>query len=694
MLSTPRKQAFSMNAPASSTAAVAQDQRHGAVSASPAHTDLANAIRALAMDAVEQAKSGHPGLPMGAADLATVLFTRFLKFDPADPAWPDRDRFVLSAGHGSMLIYALLYLTGYPAMTLEQTKRFRQLGSITAGHPEYGHTPGVETTTGPLGQGLANAVGMAIAERHLASEFGAGVVDHKTYVLASDGDLMEGISQEAIALAGHLKLNRLIVLFDDNGISIDGALSLTDSVDQVKRFEAAGWTASRVDGHDPQAIAAALEKAQSADRPVMIACKTTIGFGAPTKAGKSSAHGSPLGADEIKGAREKLGWTHAPFEIPADILSAWRKAGERSKATHADWSKRLAALDAGKRAEFERRMKGDLPKLAFADAVAAVKQSLAATPKDIATRTACEFALESLIPALPEMLGGSADLTGSNNTRTKSMKAMSAGDYSGRFIHYGVREHGMASAMNGMALHGGIIPYSGTFLVFSDYCRPAIRLAALMGKRVIHIMTHDSIGLGEDGPTHQPVEHLAALRAIPNLLVFRPCDAVETAECWQLALEAKNRPSVLALTRQNLPQLSKNFLDSNRCAAGAYEIAAAEGKAAVSIFATGSEVAIAVDAKKLLAAKGVSARVVSVPCFELLLEAPEAARRAVIGDAPVKVGVEAAIRQGWDAIIGSDGVFVGMNGFGASAPYKDLYKHFGVTPEAVADAAMRKLGKT
>ncbi len=441
-----------------------------------------------------------------------------------------------------MLIYALLYLTGYPAMTIGEIKRFRQLGSITAGHPEYGHTPGIETTTGPLGQGLANAVGMAIAERHLAAEFGGDVVDHKTYVLASDGDLMEGISQEAIALAGHLKLNQLIVLFDDNGISIDGALSLTDSVDQVKRFEAAGWSASRIDGHDAAAIAAALEKAQTSDKPVMIACKTTIGFGAPSKAGKSSAHGSPLGADEIKGARERLGWTSPPFEIPADILSAWRKAGERSKGAHAEWSKRLAALEAGKRAEFERRMRGDLPKPAFADAVAAVKQSLAATPKEIATRTACEFALESLIPALPEMLGGSADLTGSNNTRTKTMKAMSAADYSGRFIHYGVREHGMAAAMNGMALHGGIIPYSGTFLVFSDYCRPAIRLAALMGKRVIHVMTHDSIGLGEDGPTHQPVEHLAALRAIPNLLVFRPCDAVETAECWQLALEAEQPP--------------------------------------------------------------------------------------------------------------------------------------------------------
>jgi transketolase len=685
-----------MSANASPTAAVAPTARReqAAASSAVAHNAMANAIRALAMDAVEQAKSGHPGLPMGAADVATVLFSKFLKFDPADPAWPDRDRFVLSAGHGSLLIYALLYLTGYPAMTLEQIKRFRQLDSITAGHPEYGHTPGVETTTGPLGQGLANAVGMAIAERHLAAEFGGAVVDHKTYVLASDGDLMEGISQEAIALAGHLKLNRLIVLFDDNGISIDGALSLADSVDQVKRFEAAGWAASRVDGHDPAAIAAALEKAQASDRPVMIACKTTIGFGAPTKAGKPSAHGSPLGADEIKGAREKLGWTHAPFEIPADILAAWRKAGERSKAARADWSKRLAALDGAKRAEFKRRLKGDLPNPAFANAIATVEQSLAATPKDIATRTACEFALESLIPALPEMLGGSADLTGSNNTRTKSMKAMSAADYSGRFIHYGVREHGMAAAMNGMALHGGIIPYSGTFLVFSDYCRPAIRLAALMGKRVIHVMTHDSIGLGEDGPTHQPVEHLAALRAIPNLLVFRPCDAVETAECWQLALEAKNRPSVLALTRQTLPQLSQNFLGNNRCAAGAYEIAAADGKAEVSIFATGSEVSIAVEGKKLLAARGISARVVSVPCFELLLEAPEAARRAVIGDAPVKVGVEAAVRQGWDAIIGSDGLFVGMTGFGASAPYKDLYKHFGVTPEAVAAAALRKLGKT
>jgi transketolase len=685
-----------MSAEASSTAAVTPPARHGQPAAAPAVSParMANAIRALAMDAVEQAKSGHPGLPMGAADFATVLFTKFLKFDPADPKWPDRDRFVLSAGHGSMLIYALLYLTGYASVTLDEIKRFRQLGSKTPGHPENFITQGVETTTGPLGQGLANAVGMAIAERHMAAVFGNEVVNHKTYVLASDGDLMEGISQEAIALAGHLKLSKLIVLFDDNGISIDGALSLSDSVDQVKRFEAAGWAASRVDGHDQAAVAAALEKAQSADRPTMIACKTTIGFGAPTKAGKSSSHGSPLGADEIKGAREKLGWTSPPFEIPADILSAWRVAGERSKPAHADWNKTLAALDTAKRGEFSRRMQGDLPVKALADAVRAVKDSLAASPKEIATRTACEFALESLIPALPEMIGGSADLTGSNNTRTKSMTAMSASDFSGRFIHYGIREHGMAAAMNGMTLHGGIIPYSGTFLVFSDYCRPSIRLAALMGERVIHVMTHDSIGLGEDGPTHQPVEHLAALRAIPNLMVFRPCDAVETVECWQLALNASERPSVLALTRQNLPQLSKDFLDTNRCAAGAYEIAAADGKAQVSIFASGSEVAIAADAKKLLAAKGVSARVVSIPCFELLLEAPEAARRAVIGDAPVKVGVEAGVRQGWDAIIGSDGIFIGMNSFGASAPYKELYKEFGITAEAVADAAMGRLGNT
>ncbi len=656
------------------------------------HDRMANAIRALAMDAVQAANSGHPGLPMGAADIATVLFTQVLKYDPADPKWPDRDRFVLSAGHGSMLLYALLHLVGYQSVSLDDIKKFRQLGSATPGHPENFVTEGIETTTGPLGQGLGNAVGMAIAERHLAAEYGDDIVNHSTYVLASDGDLMEGISQEAIALAGHLKLAKLVVLFDDNGISIDGPLSLSDSVDQVKRFESAGWNASRVDGHDPAAIAAAIEKAKTSDRPTMIACKTTIGYGAPTKAGKSSAHGSPLGADEIKGAREKLGWSDAPFQLPAEVLTQWRAAGQRSQSARAAWSKRLVALPADKRAEFERRMKGDLPG-ALNGAIRAVKESLAATPKEIATRTACEFALETIIPAVPEMIGGSADLTGSNNTRTKSMKAMSASDYSGRFIHYGIREHGMAAAMNGMTLHGGIIPYSGTFLVFSDYCRPSIRLAALMGERVIHIMTHDSIGLGEDGPTHQPVEHLAALRAIPNLNVFRPCDAVETVECWQLALEGRQTPSVMALTRQNLPQLRTARDERNLCVAGAYEISKANGKAEVSIFATGSEVSIAVEAQKLLAAQLVAARVVSVPCFELFLAQSDEARRAIVGDAPVKIGVEAAVRMGWDAIIGSDGAFVGMTGFGASGPYKELYNHFGITAGKIAEAALSKLGK-
>ena len=687
-----------MNAQSSSAATVAASQL-GRSAGTPAvsraqHDRMANAIRALAMDAVEQAKSGHPGLPMGAADIATVLFTRFLKCDPADLKWPDRDRFVLSAGHGSMLIYALLHLLGSESMTIEQIKRFRQIGSITPGHPENFITPGVETTTGPLGQGLANAVGMAIAERHLAAEFG-DLVDHRTYVLASDGDLMEGISQESIALAGHLKLNRLIVLFDDNGISIDGPLSLTDSVDQVKRFEAAGWAAMRVDGHNSQAVAAAIQRAQLSDKPTLIACKTTIGFGAPSKAGKASSHGSPLGADEITGARKALGWSEAAFEIPAEIRDAWRKAGKRSQEVHAAWNRKFTALDAAKRTEFERRMRGEIASDKLGEAVQAVKKSLAETPKEIATRTASEFALDSLTAAIPEMVGGSADLTGSNNTKTKSMKVLSAADYGGRFIHYGIREHAMASAMNGMALHGGIIPYSGTFLVFSDYCRPAIRLAALAGERVIHVMTHDSIGLGEDGPTHQPVEHLAALRAMPNLYVFRPCDAVETVECWQLALENADSPSILALTRQNLPQLRLGHEAENRCAAGAYEIVPAEkDEAEVSLFASGSEVAIAVEARKFLRERSVFARVVSVPCFELFRALPSSARRKVIGDAAVKVAVEAAVRQGWDEIIGSDGAFVGMTSFGASAPSKELYKHFGITPEKVAAAALSRLGKT
>ncbi|MGA8818229.1 MAG: transketolase [Xanthobacteraceae bacterium] len=683
-----------MTMPDRLVAASAQDlaQPSAVPSARAEHDRMANAIRALAMDAVEKANSGHPGLPMGAADIATVLFTRFLKFDPADPAWPDRDRFVLSAGHGSMLLYALLYLVGYEKMTIEAIKRFRQLGSLTPGHPEYGHTPGVETTTGPLGQGLGNAVGMAIAERHLAAEFGGDIVDHYTYVLASDGDLMEGISQEAIALAGHLKLKKLIVLYDDNGISIDGPTSLSDSVDQVKRFESAGWLSARIDGHDPIAIAAALEVARKSDRPTMIACRTTIGFGAPKKGGTEKSHGSALGAEEVAAARKKLGWPFPPFEIPADITAQWRAAGARGRPAHLAWEQRLAALPAEQRTEFERRTHGELPAKRLAAAVRELKQTLSTAPKEIATRSASEFALEALVPSLPEMVGGSADLTGSNNTRTKGMKALSAADYAGRFIHYGVREHGMAAAMNGMALHGGIIPYSGTFLVFSDYCRPSIRLAALMGQRVIHVMTHDSIGLGEDGPTHQPVEQLAALRAIPNLKVFRPADTVETIECWQLALESRHGPSVLALTRQNLPQLRQGFDEHNRCALGAYELIAAEDDSAVvSIFASGSEVAIAAAAKKLLAERKVSARVVSVPCLELFLAAPADRRAAITGKARVNVAVEAGIRQGWDEIIGSAGAFVGMTGFGASGPYKELYQHFGITADAVAQVALHKL---
>jgi transketolase len=662
------------------------------MSARAEHDRMANAIRALAMDAVERANSGHPGLPMGAADVATVLYSRFLKFDPDHPGWPDRDRFVLSAGHGSMLLYALLHLTCYPGMTVDELKRFRQLGSLTPGHPEYGHTPGVETTTGPLGQGLATAVGMAIAERHLAAEFGADVVDHRTYVLASDGDLMEGVSQEAVALAGHLKLDRLIVLFDDNGISIDGPLTLADSVDQVKRFEAAGWAATRIDGHDPDAIAAAITAAQSAGRPSLIACRTVIGFGAPTKAGTEKAHGSALGAKEIEDTRAKLNWTSPPFEIPDDVAAAWRATSARGKAQHAAWIARVGKLEAPTRTEFERRARGAVATDELAAAVNGLKQKLVAAPKAIATRLASELAIETLLPVVPELVGGSADLTGSNNTRAKGMVAFSAAAPAGRFIHYGIREHAMAAAMNGMALHRGIIPYSGTFLAFSDYCRPAIRLAALMGLRVVHVMTHDSIGLGEDGPTHQPVEHLAALRAIPNLRVFRPCDAVETIECWQLAIEEATGPSVLALTRQSLPQLRTAPSAENRCAAGGYELVPADGGTAqVSLFASGSEVAIAVEARKLLAGRGISARVVSVPCIDLLLAGPEAVQRKIIGEAKVRVAIEAGVRQGWDAVIGSGGAFVGMTGFGASAPYLELYKHFGITAEAAAAAALTRL---
>ncbi|MDU6495403.1 transketolase, partial [Bradyrhizobium sp.] len=654
------------------------------------HSRMANAIRALAMDAVEKAKSGHPGLPMGAADVATVLFTRVLKYDAAAPAWPDRDRFVLSAGHGSMLLYALLYLTGNEEMTLDQIKRFRQVDSLTPGHPENFRTKGIETTTGPLGQGISTAVGMALAEKMLQAEYGKKIVDHHTYVLASDGDLMEGISQEAIAMAGHWKLNKLIVLWDDNGISIDGPLSIADSVDQVKRFKSAGWAAELIDGHDPEAIAAAIARAQKSSRPSLIACKTTIGYGAPTKAGTSKVHGEALGPEELKGAKEKLGISLEPFSVPDDVLAAWREAGRRGAPARAEWETRLAEMGPRKRAEFERRLRHERP-AALAKALKDHKKALLETPLNIATRKSSEAAIEVIAAAMPfEFVAGSADLTGSNNNKAKSATSFSAKTPKGRFIHYGIREHGMAAAMNGIFLHGGFAPNGATFLVFSDYARGAMRLSALMGAGVVYVLTHDSIGLGEDGPTHQPVEHLAALRAIPNMRVFRPADAVETAECWELALNRTNGPTVLALTRQNLPQLRTSAPSDNPCSHGGYELVAAQGEAKVSLFATGSEVEIAVAAQKQLAERGIPARVVSVPSLELLLEQPEDAKAAIIGKAPVKIAIEAAVRWGWDAVIGSDGIFIGMHSFGESGPYKELYKHFGITAEAAVDAAVKR----
>jgi transketolase len=656
------------------------------------HTRMANAIRGLAMDAVEKAKSGHPGLPMGAADIATVLFTQFLKYDVADPTWPDRDRFILSAGHGSMLLYALLYLTGNADMTLDQLKHFRQLGSLTPGHPENFHTKGIETTTGPLGQGIATSVGMALAEKMLAAEYGKKAVDHHTYVLVSDGDLMEGVSQEAIALAGHWKLNKLIVLYDDNGISIDGPTTLSDSVDQVKRFKSAGWAAELIDGQDQQAIAAAITRAQKSNKPSMIACKTTIGYGAPTKAGTNKVHGEALGADELKAAKEKLGISLEPFSVPDDVLKSWREAGARGAQARKEWEERMATFSDRKRAEFDRRLRHERP-AALAKALKAHKKALLETPQNIATRKSSELAIDAIAAAMPmEFLSGSADLTGSTNNKAKSATNFSAKTPKGRFVHYGIREHGMAAAMNGIYLHGGFAPSGATFLIFTDYARPAMRLAALMGTGVVYIMTHDSIGLGEDGPTHQPVEHLAALRAIPNMRVFRPCDAIEVAECWELALNRTNGPTVLALTRQNLPQLRTSTPADNPCSHGGYELVAAQGEAKVSLFATGSEVQIAVEAQKQLAERGIPARVVSVPSMELLLAQPEEQRKAIIGNAPVKIAIEAAVRFGWDAIIGNDGEFIGMHGFGASAPAKDLYKHFGITAEAAVNAALKRLG--
>jgi transketolase len=646
---------------------------------------MANALRALAMDAVEQAKSGHPGMPMGMADVATVLFGQFLKFDPTAPDWPDRDRFVLSAGHGSMLLYGLLHLTGYADMTLDELKRFRQLGSRTAGHPERGLASGIEVTTGPLGQGIANAVGIALAERLLAAEFGGAAVDHRTYVFCGDGCLMEGISHEALSLAGHLRLSKLIVFWDDNSISIDGPTSLAVDDDQVARFAAHGWATERVDGHDHEAVAAAIKRARGNDRPSLIACKTIIAFGAPTKAGTAGAHGAPLGPEEIKGARERLGWEYPAFVVPDDVRAWWKGVGARGAGVRREWEARLCGIDAGKRDEFERRQRSELPK-ALNEALAKACAEFRAKNAKLATRQASGAVLDVIVPAMPELVGGSADLTPSNNTKAKGLQDAKPGDFAGHYIRYGVREMGMAAAMNGIAAHGGLIPYGGTFLTFTDYARGAIRLSALMELGVVYVMTHDSIGLGEDGPTHQPVEHLAALRAMPHLLVFRPADAIETAECWQLALENRHAPSILALTRQAVPLLRTAPDDENRSAKGAYVLAEASGTRQVTLLATGSEVSIAMDARAALAAEGVRAAVVSMPCWELFERQDEAYRTTVLGSAP-RVGVEAAVRLGWDRWLGPNSRFVGMDGFGASAPVEMLYPHFGITLEKVADAA-------
>ena len=653
---------------------------------------LANAIRMLSVDAVETAKSGHPGLPMGMADVATVLFSRFLKFNAAEPGWPDRDRFVLSGGHGSMLLYSLLWLTGYPKVTIEDLKHFRKVGSPTAGHPEHGDLPGIETTTGPLGQGIANAVGMALAERLLNARFGDELVNHKTYVIASDGDLMEGISQEAITLAGHLGLSNLIVLWDHNNITIDGALSLADSTDQIKRFEATGWIVDSCDGHDGADIFRALQKAQTSDRPVMIACKTLIGFGMPGRAGTQKAHSDAPGADIVAGTRKELDWSYEPFIVPDDLLNQWRAIGKTGEAACKAWNARKSASNLAK--DFDDAINGVIP-ASLGPALAALKEKLSAEKPSAGTRKMSEKALEVINAELKITVGGSADLTPSNNTKTKNIDGVSPRNFAGRYIHYGIREHGMCAAMNGMALHGGVIPYGGTFMVFSDYCRPAIRLAALMGIRVVFVMTHDSIGVGEDGPTHQPVEHLAALRAIPTLLVMRPADGVETAECWELALKNNGRPSLIAFSRQDVPTLRDKHTNENLSAKGAYELAG-DANAKVTFLATGTEVSLAMEARATLAAEGIASRVVSMPCWDLFEEQSEGYRKEVLGPGTVKVAIEAAGRQGWDRYIGSPllgeaGAFIGMHSFGASGPYKDVYRKFGITAEAAAAAAKQLL---
>jgi transketolase len=649
---------------------------------------MADVIRALAIDAVEAAKSGHPGMPMGMADAATVLWTRFHKFAAGAPHWPDRDRFVLSAGHGSMLLYSLLHLTGHPGMGMDQLKQFRQLHSAAAGHPEWDANPAIETTTGPLGQGLATAVGMALAERILAARFGKSLVDHRTWVIASDGDLMEGISHEAMGLAGHLGLSKLTVLYDDNNISIDGDTALTVSDDVLKRFAAHNWAVRRVDGHDPEQVAAALSAASRSRKPTLIACRTIIGLGAPTKAGTAGAHGSPLGPAEAAAAKQALGWTAPPFTVPGDLAAKWHAVGERSAGARRTWLRRLATSN--QRAEFERAIAGKLPDN-WGDAVAALKQEIADSRPKLATRQSSQKVLETLIPATPELVGGSADLTGSNLTLVKGQGIVAPGDFSGRYIHYGVREHGMAAAANGMALHGGIIPYTGTFFVFTDYMRPALRLGALMRQRVIHVLTHDSIGLGEDGPTHQPVEHLASLRAMPNVHVYRPADALETAECWELAVRRTDGPSLLVLTRQALPALRFDASE-NLTARGGYVLAEAEGPREATLIATGSEVSLAMEARAQLAAEGIQIAVVSLPCWELFAAQDAGYRAAVLGTG-FRVGIEAACGFGWERWLGPDGQFIGMPGYGASAPADVLYKYFGITADAVAASVRKRLGK-
>jgi transketolase len=646
-------------------------------------TDCANAIRALAMDAVEAANSGHPGMPMGMADVATVLFQRYLKFDPADPKWPDRDRFILSAGHGSMLLYAALHLTGYARPTIEDIRTFRQVGSPCAGHPENFELAGVECTTGPLGQGLAMAVGMAIAERHLNAGFGDALVDHRTWVVAGDGCLMEGINHEAIGLAGHLKLGRLIVLWDDNRITIDGAVSLSSSEDIPARYAATGWQVVTCDGHDEADIARAFDEALADPRPSLVRCRTIIGKGAPNFQGTSKTHGSPLGAAEVEAARGELAWTHAPFEVPDDIREAWLTAGTRGGAPHAEWKQRLA--DDSNSAEFSRRMSGELPAGFSLDAHVA---SLLAEPKKIATRSASQLALDAINAALPETLGGSADLTPSNNTLTKGLEDLTAENYGARYVRYGIREFGMAAAMNGLALHGGVIPYGGTFLVFSDYARPAIRLSALQQARVVYVMTHDSIGLGEDGPTHQPVEHVTSLRLIPNLEVWRPCDAVETAEAWGESLKRAGGPSLLALSRQNLPQLCT---EAGNTARGGYRLTAAGAARKVVLVASGSEVEIAVTVREALEAEGVGADVVSMPCWSRF-DAQDAAYRADLLPADaLKVSIEAGTTIGWERYTGLDGLSFGLDRFGASGPAPKLYEHFGLTAAAIAPQILARL---